>query len=83
MKGSNTYSSDHVVSILKNPLGRSTSKSFSFLLVLFKQIYMIMAIFLQVEKRNGTFVMETGLGAKTGKEGIAFSILLNSKEDIN
>lgn len=44
---------------------------------------MIIAIFLQAKKRNGRFVVEKGLRANTGKEGIAFSILLNSKVDIN
>lgn len=49
---SDAYSSDHIMPIPKNPSCLPTSKSFSFLLVLPKQIYMIMAMFHKGERKR-------------------------------
>lgn len=77
---SDAYSSDHIMPIPKNPSCLPTSKSFSFLLVLPKQIYMIMAMFHKGERKRKE---EKSLGARRGKEETAFPMLLNSKIQIN
>lgn len=66
--------------IPKNPFWLPTSKSFSFLLVLPKQIYMIMAMFHKGKRKRKN---EKSLGAGREKEGTAFPILLKSKIQIN
>lgn len=82
-KGFKYIFSGHVRVDVKDFTSTSHIKPFSFSSVLFKHIYMIMAIFLKVGKKGGRFWMKNGLGAMTDKGGIAFSILLHSKEDIN